>query len=171
MEAGLPQGFEAPLYVADVHEDVARGLVAQLSEVGVRLKLKVVPQNEFYDRWAAEEEELTIFGWQAATGDASGSFDPLLHSPGQGYGRFNRFAYANPALGALVELSDRIQGPKERGEILARAARIARDDLPVLPLVVRDDLYAARSGLAWTPRLDRRVRAFDVRPRPDSAAP
>jgi peptide/nickel transport system substrate-binding protein len=156
--------------VADVHEDLARGIVAQLAEVGVRLKLKVVPQNEFYDRWAAEEEELTVFGWQAATGDASGSFDPLLHSPGQGYGRFNRFAYANPALDSLIELSERIQDPKERGDVLARAARLARDDLPVLPLVVRDDLYAARPDLVWSPRLDRRVRAFDVTPRKRGSA-
>jgi peptide/nickel transport system substrate-binding protein len=169
-EAGYPQGFEAPLSVADVHEDLARGVVSQLGEVGVRLKLIVVPQNEFYDRWAGEETELTVFGWQASTGDASGSFDPLLHSPGQGYGRFNHFAYSNPALDDLIELSDRIQAPKERGEILARAARLTRDDVPVLPLVVRDDLYAVGTGLDWSPRLDRRVRAFDVKPRASRGA-
>jgi peptide/nickel transport system substrate-binding protein len=169
-EAGLREGFEAPLYVADLHEDLARGIITQLGEVGVRLKLKVVPQNEFYDRWTAADAELTVFGWQASTGDASGAFEPLLHSPGQGYGRFNRFAYANPALDSLIELSEQIQDPKGRGDVLARAAGLARDDLPVLPLAVLDDLYAVRPGLDWSPRLDRRVCAFDVKPRPPGPA-
>ena len=35
-------------------------------------------------------------------------------------------------------------------------------DLPMVPLVVPDDLYVLRRNVRWTPRLDGRVLAADL---------
>jgi ABC-type oligopeptide transport system substrate-binding subunit len=61
----------------------------------------------------------------------------------------------------LIEQSDRTLDPAARLETLTRAQELLRQDLPFIPLALRFDLYAVRSGLRWTPRPDRRVRAFD----------
>jgi peptide/nickel transport system substrate-binding protein len=165
-EAGFPSGIEVPLLASDANADIAEALAAQLAGIGIRLKLDLLPQSGFYERWVADEVPLSVFGWAAATGDASDTFEALLHSPGEGRGRFNRFGYSNPKVDSLIEMSDQEQRPKDRQDLLARVAQAVHDDLPVVPLALSDDLYAIRQGLEFHPRLDRRVRAFEVRPIP-----
>lgn len=166
VEAGYASGIEVPLLASDANSDIAEAVAAQLTGIGIRLKLDLLPQSRFYERWVGDEVPMSVFGWAAATGDASGTFEALLHTPDDGHGRFNRFGYSNKTLDGLVEMSDQEQRPKERQEALARAAEAIRDDLPVVPLALVDDLYAIRQGLEFHPRLDRRVRAFEVRPAP-----
>jgi peptide/nickel transport system substrate-binding protein len=166
VEAGFPAGIEVPLLASDANADIAEALAAQLAGIGIRLKPDLLPQSRFYERWVADEVPLSVFGWAAATGDASDTFEALLHSPGEGHGRFNRFGYSNPKVDALIEMSDQEQRPKERQDLLARVAQAVHDDLPIVPLALSDDLYAIRQGLEFHPRLDRRVRAFEVRPVP-----
>jgi peptide/nickel transport system substrate-binding protein len=165
-EAGFPSGIEVPLVLSDANADVGQALTAQLAGIGIRLKLQVLAQSAFYERWVADETPMSLFGWAAATGDASGTFEALLHSPGEGFGRFNRFAYSNPRLDRLIESSDQEPRTKERQDLLAQAAEVVQDEIPLVPLVLRDDLYAVRAGLEFHPRLDRRVRAFELRPIP-----
>jgi peptide/nickel transport system substrate-binding protein len=155
-----------PLLASDTNTDIADALAAQLTGIGIRLKVEVLPLSRFYERWVADEVPMSLFGWAAATGDASGTFEALLHSPGETYGRFNRFSYSNAAIDRLIEMSDQEQRAKERQDFLARAAEVVQDEKPVIPLVLRDDLYAVRQGLEFRPRLDRRVRAFEIRPAP-----
>lgn len=165
-EAGFSSGIEVPLLASDANADIAEALAAQLAGIGIRLKLDLLPQSRFYERWVADEVPLSVFGWAAATGDASGTFEALLHSPGEAHGRFNRFGYSNATLDGLIEMSDQEQRPKERQELLARVAETVHDEAPIVPLALSDDLYAIRRGLEFHPRLDRRVRAFEVRPAP-----
>jgi len=152
------------LLVADAHQEVGLEVALQLQELGLAVVPTTLPQKEFYERWSREEFPLSVIGWSTTTGDASGSYEPLLHSPVEGFGRFNRFAYSNPRLDQLIELSDQAQNPEDRREPLTAAARIVQEDLPILPLALRYDLYAGRKDLDWRPRLDRRIRAFEVRP-------
>jgi peptide/nickel transport system substrate-binding protein len=166
--AGLGDA-EIPLLSADSNAEVAQEVARQLQEIGLHVKLSVLPQMEFYDRWTREEMTLCVFGWASTTGDASGSFEPLIHSPGDGFGRFNRWGYANPRLDRLIEESAQALAPEERRDPLTMAAQIVQEDLPVIPLVLRYDLYAVRKDLDWRPRLDRHVSAFDVKPLPGAA--
>jgi peptide/nickel transport system substrate-binding protein len=162
--AGFKHGLSAPLFVQSNHADVAHGVAAQLAEIGVHFDLNVVPQKDFYERWSSEELPASVFGWSAATGDASAAFEPLLHSPSAGLGRFNRFGYENPRLDELIAQADAARSPEDRRVPLDEAARLVQTDWPVIPLALRHDLYAVRTDLEFRPRLDRRVRAMDVRP-------
>ncbi len=171
VESGFKHGLSAPLYVQSNHSDVARGAAAQLAEVGVHLDLTVVPQKDFYERWSTEEVPASVFGWSAATGDASAAFEPLLHSPTNGLGRFNRFGYQNPALDRLIATAHEARTPEDRRVPLDEAARVVQADWPVIPLVLRHDLYAVRADLEFRPRLDRHLRAMDVRPAQPAGSP
>lgn len=154
-----PMSLLLPDYLRGVGVEVAR----QLAEIGVHAELIVLPFSAFNDRWARGDVPLTLFGWGAATGDASDFLDALVHSREGGYGRSNYSGYANPEMDRLIELSDRTLDPATRHDLVTRAQEMLRTDVPFVPLVLRDDLYAIRRGLAWTPRPDRRVRAFDFR--------
>jgi len=164
--AGLTRGFESEILLPDYMQGIVDELRRQLAPLGIRLKPLVFPFSEFNARWRRDEVPLALFGWGAGTGDASDFFDALLHSPGAAYGRSNRFGYASEEMDRLIELSDRTLDPAARQETLTRAQRILRRDIPMLPLVLRNDLYALRKGLTWTPRPDRRIRAFDFRVAP-----
>jgi peptide/nickel transport system substrate-binding protein len=162
-EAGQPRGFESDVLLPDYFRGAAEVLRSQLAPLGIRLRPVVLPFAEFNEKWRTEEIPLTLVGWGAGTGDASDFFDALLHSPENGYGRSNRFGYSNPEMDRLIELSDRTLDPAARHDSLTKAQEILRRDLPLLPLALRYDLYAVRRDLVWTPRPDRRVRAFDFK--------
>jgi peptide/nickel transport system substrate-binding protein len=170
-QAGFEEGLSAPLLVQSNHADVARGVVAQLAAIGVRFDLEVVPQKDFYERWSTEELPASVFGWSAATGDASSAFEPLLHSPTGAFGRFNRVGYENPRLDQLVGLADEASNADDRRTHLDEAARLVQTDWPVIPIALRHDLYAVRADLDFRPRLDRYLRAKDVRPIAPGSAP
>lgn len=46
--------------------------------------------------------------------------------------------------------------------LLADVADAVHDDVPVVPLYRQTDLYAVATGLEFTPRIDRRIRAADM---------
>jgi len=154
---GSPIPMIFPEYMRGVAAEIAR----QMAALGVRLTLEELSFAAFNDRWARGDVPLTLFGWGAGTGDASEIFDALVHSPESGFGRSNYFGYSNAEMDRLIELSDRTLDPAARHESLTKAQELLWQDLPFIPLALRFDLYAVRRDLAWTPRPDRRVRAFD----------
>jgi peptide/nickel transport system substrate-binding protein len=163
-EAGFAGGLETSAVLPDYLRGAAGEIQRQLADVGIRLRLVALPLPRFNERWAREEDGLAIFSWGAGTGDISDLLDALLHSRQNGFGKSNHFGYVSARLDPLIELSDRTLDPAVRLDLLTSAQEIIREDLPVMPVVLRLDLYAARSDLEWFPRPDRRVRAFDARP-------
>lgn len=162
-EAGVGSGFETSILLPDYLRGVADVVQKRLAPLGIRLTPDVLPFTDFNRKWRSEDVPMTLFGWGAGTGDASDFLDALLHSARNGYGRSNRFGYADPEMDRLIELSDRTLDPAARHDSITRAQEILRRDLPIVPLVLRYDLYALRRNLVWTPRPDRRVRAFDFK--------
>jgi peptide/nickel transport system substrate-binding protein len=156
-------GARGPLEMIfpDYLRGVAEEIVREMGALGLRVSPIELPFASFNARWARGDTPLTLFGWGAGTGDASDFFDALVHSPERGFGRSNYFGYASSGMDGLIEQSDRTLDPAARLETLTRAQELLRQDLPFIPLALRFDLYAVRSGLRWTPRPDRRVRAFD----------
>jgi peptide/nickel transport system substrate-binding protein len=157
--AGEPLEMIFPDYLRGVAAEIVR----QLGALGLRLSPTELPFASFNARWARGDTPLVLFGWGAGTGDASDLLDALVHSPENGFGRSDYFGYANPEMDRLIELSDRTLDPAARQEALTKAQELLREDQPFIPLALRFDLYAVRKGLRWTPRPDRRLRAFDFR--------
>lgn len=168
-EAGFPDGFSVdldfPIGKYRGAELVAAELVRQLLPVGIRLRLRPQAPEAFFDRIARRDTSLYLIGWIGTSGDAGPSYEYLLHTARGGFGRDNGGGYSEPELDRLVEQA-RPLGPTDRLPLLRRVAEIVHRDKPVVPLYRAADVYALDRRLEFTPRLDRRIRAAEIRWRP-----
>ncbi len=165
-EAGFASGFDVDLEFMPqkyrAMEAVARAIAADLSAVGIRARLLPRTPSEMLARVERQQTALYLLGWISDNGDGRMSYEYLLHSPIAGFGLDNGGGYSNPEVDALIERSlARLDG-LDRRAVLSRLARLIYDDVPVLPLYRQADLYALDAGLDFRPRLDRRVRAYDM---------
>jgi peptide/nickel transport system substrate-binding protein len=162
-EAGHPQGFRARLDMATARLPVARVLQEHLRAVGVELDLNPLEGDGVYQMAETGKSNLFLMGWDCSTGEASEFYEFGLHTPAGQYGKGNYGGYSNPAIDSIAETNGAILDQRARRRLLQKAAVIAMEDLPVLPLWVRDDVYGVRSDLTFRPRADAAVRLADVR--------
>jgi peptide/nickel transport system substrate-binding protein len=140
----------------------------QLAEAGIRVRLAPQPWALLLRRRASGEARLSYGTFLCDSGDASDLFDSSLHSrdAARGFGDSNRLGYANAALDSLIEAAEAETSLPGRQETLHRCMRLVLEDQVFVPVLVRDDVYAARAGVTWTRRVDGRVPASDLRREP-----
>lgn len=172
-EAGYPDGFAVRLdapndrYVNDAR--IAQAVAGQLARIGIRVDVQARPKAIFFEDEQQGRCSFFLIGWTNPNGDASGTFEYLLHTrqPERGLGVSNYSShYSNPELDALTEQAMRTLDRAERERILQRAMRLAMEDLPHIPLHFQVDLYGVSERLEWSPRADTRLRGADMRFRP-----
>ncbi len=164
-EAGHPGGMDATLVLPDTQAVLGMRLGELLGEAGIRVRVESLPWDDYYSRWLRHELDLSAFAFSAGTGDASDLLDSVFHSPSASSGALNTSGYSSVAFDRLVDEAGRLLDPYQRRKLMREALALLREDLPAIPLVARSNLYAVSDGIAWTARLDRRVRAQDMRPR------
>ena len=162
-EAGHPHGFRARLDLATARLPAARVIQEQLRAVGVELDLNPSEKDGVYQLAMAGKSNLFLIGWDCSTGEASEFYEFCLHTPAGHYGKGNYGGYSNPTIDEIAETNGAILDQRARRRLLQKAAVIAMEDLPVLPLWVRDDVYGVRADLTFRPRADAAVRLADVR--------
>ena len=174
-EAGYPDGFEVRLdgpndrYVNDSR--IMQAIAGQLARVGIRVSVDARPKTIFFEDEEQERCSFFLIGWANTNGDASGTFEYLLHTndPSLQLGDSNNSTrYSNPELDALIEEAGRTVNREEREGLLHRCMQIAMEDLPQIPLHFQVDLYGSSEQLEWTPRQDRRLKAWTMRWRTDN---
>jgi peptide/nickel transport system substrate-binding protein len=153
--------LSAELVLSQRVESVGRAVARQLAEAGVTLTPRVLTQGQFYERFSKEAIPLALHSYAASTGDAGNSLAAMLHTRTEESGTFNLSSYSNALLDHLIERADQELDPASRRSTLESAMRLVADEVPVVPLVVRNDLYAIRKDLAWRPAAFR-LRAIDV---------
>jgi peptide/nickel transport system substrate-binding protein len=168
--AGFRGGLDLTLdYVTGRYrgmDQVAAAVASDLRAVGIEAALRPASLAAFRQQ-VSERKETALFlvNWLSATGDAGAVLSVLVHSPaGRERGLYS--AYSNPAVDRLIDESYGPVAADQRRELLKSAAELVRKDVAVVPLYRQWDLYAVSAGLDFTPRLDRRIRAFEVRWRP-----
>jgi peptide/nickel transport system substrate-binding protein len=168
--AGFSRGFRVgvdfmPRKYRAMERVVAR-LQADLRTVGVTLVPRPSEPAVMLRRVEGRDVSAYVLGWISDLGDAVLSYEYLLHTPRDGFGVTNGGGYADARLDALVLSAGGRLTPRQRRERLAEAARLVREQVPLLPLYRQVDVYAAAAWLEFTPRLDRRVRLAALRVRP-----
>jgi peptide/nickel transport system substrate-binding protein len=161
-EAGLAQGFDLEIEHRE-GRDVTL-LARQLAAGGIRVRGRSRPWVEMYPRLQSGEVPVYLGTWVCTSGDASDLLDRKLHTPDveHGWGDANWNGYANERLDRLIEQSQLLLNPLERGSLLKRAMAEAAQDLVYLPLYSDAAVYALRSDLQWSPRRDGRVYAHET---------
>ena len=78
-----------------------------------------------------------------------------------GDGTVNRGHYSNAEVDALIKEAYTEMDDTKRGELVAKAEKIARDDYAYIPLHFEQDTYAIKDTLDYTPRMNKYVLAWE----------
>jgi len=161
-EAGVPPGFEVEMEFREGRNGVP--IQSQLAAAGLRVRLRPRPWKEMIDRLVAGQVSFYYGAYAADTGDAGDILRTLLASPASGGGGA-RIGYSSPELDRLLGAADHAPEVRERRAMLEKAMALAMSDLPVVPLIIPEDLYGLGPGVEWTPRPDGRFDARELRRR------
>lgn len=162
-QAGFSAGLKLTLEMSATAWPVGQELISQLKEVGIDLKVDTVSWERLYNDISKGRARFYLMGFGFGYGDASEILNEL-HSPAQsGLGANNSIGYSNRAMDLLLEAADREFDPAQRQALLKRAVRLTTEELPYIPLYVREFCYGLRQGLEWSPRSDGLVLAAEFR--------
>lgn len=160
--AGYPHGFSVTLN--SNFPAVAKAVKEQLARVGVEVTVKRSSGPQTFRALRKLEVTMYLAGVFAPTADASDLFDAKIHTrdPASGYGGGNYSGYSNPTLDQLIERTATTEGMEPRRAALEQSMRVIMRDLPMIPLYIGRDVYAASAGLYFQPRLDERLVFFGM---------
>ena len=103
-----------------------------------------------------------LMGWLGTSGDAGMTYDILLRTPGEGFGRQNGAAFTDAEFDGLLAEASRAMQLARRRDLLERAGRRVSALVPVVPLYRERDLYGLVEDLELSPRADRSLIGGDT---------
>jgi peptide/nickel transport system substrate-binding protein len=167
-EGGFPQGFQMTLYTSnDSIPNSARAVqaIAQMwQRIGVRATIETMPHTMFSRRRAQLELPAFLADW-SGRGVLIQTLASLMHTRESGFGAANRVRYSNLELDALIRSAIGDFDLERRTATLLRAARLARDDAGLVPVVFTVNTRAARrGGVTYRPRMDNFTLATHASP-------
>ena len=164
--AGYPTGFSSRLtYSRGSSSDVTARLVSEmLGRLGIRLTVEAAEWGEMVSGWRAGRLPFFLSGWRFDNGDATSFLRDCLvtRDPKRGAGSYNP-GFSSPELDRLVEEQERAFPSDEKLRHYERVMRLLLREMPVVPLYHRVNLFGVAERLRWTPRLDGKLLAAEVR--------
>ncbi len=163
-EAGLSGGFDAVLRTRHILDEPARLVAAELDALGVRVRVEALPDAEFFEGLRRGEASLWLDRVACISGDAYEFLADFLHSrdAARRLGSSNDFGFADAELDRNIERSAEIEDDMERRDALNGLMARVMEELPVLPLFVDRDVYVHEPRIAFAPRYDGEIRAYEV---------
>jgi peptide/nickel transport system substrate-binding protein len=167
-EAGWGEGFRIVLHATGdryPNDSAVAQVVAQMwTRIGLKAEVEALPGAVFFTR--ASKQEFSAFAAQYGAEEAANSLRALVASwdPAKGFGTANRTRYTNPVVDSLLTESLVTMDDELRDQKLTRAINFAMGDTPLIPVFYPIFDFAAKKGLAVTPRAQRRFNAMMVAP-------
>lgn len=168
-EAGYPDGFEVTLdapndrYMND--GQIAQAVAGFLEKVGIKVNLNLMPKANFfsYIKPAENNSMFLMTGWADSSGEGLSLLQDMLYTFDReaGVGTVNRGHYSNAEVDALIDQAFNELDETKRGELVAEADKIAREDYAYIPLHFEQDTYAIKDTLNYTPRMNKYVFAWE----------
>jgi peptide/nickel transport system substrate-binding protein len=177
-EAGLPNGFKATLhaptgrYVNDAR--IAEAIAQMWTRIGIDATFEAIPVATYFGRALSggpdktPEFSITMWGSSVASGDVSSVLKPLMmtFNRDKGSGTVNAARHANPAFDALIDRALATIDLETRRRLYVEATELITRDAAYIPLHYQINVWAARKGLAVTPRTDEMTMAMSIRALP-----
>ncbi len=160
-EAGYPDGFKTTILAMPSHVRVAKVLAHFLAAIGINATVFEEAQDRFLPRVQSGDFEIYCAGWVFTPGNIAQSYHQLLGSTPPGLSNYGR--YANPALDMLLASIEREPSATKRDDLTRSATRMVHDDAALIPLFHTWSRWIIRDGVILAPRMDRGLRAADVR--------
>jgi len=153
-----PITFDVPSGVYLNGEEVVQVVASQLEEIGLKTRIVEMPFSSFMDKYLKTHElaPLSLLSMAWPTIDADGLL--TLFAPG------NLYAYWDDAdFGKALTEGRSTMDKNQRLAAYEKATRIMCDEAPALFLYTQPATFGVSKRIAWTPRGDDWVRAFDMR--------
>ena len=135
--AGIPP---IPLYYRQGQPELEKtvSLIQQMwsDTLGLQVKPQVTEWGAMLDREDKGSLECYHIRWAADYLDSQDFYSLLLHTSGPE----NHVAYSNPKFDALCDAADASQNPAPRRALYRQAARIAAEEVPLIPLYYQQDV-------------------------------
>jgi peptide/nickel transport system substrate-binding protein len=169
-EAGYPDGFGLTIhapnnrYVNDAK--IAQAVAQMLTRVGIDTKVVAMPSATYFTQATDLKFSFMLLGWSTGTGEASSALKALVmtYNRDKGFGTANRGRYSNAKVDALTEDALMTVDDVKREAYLQRATELAIHDTGIVPLHFQVNLWAARDGIAYVPRVDENTLAWKFVP-------
>lgn len=168
-EAGFGDGFRLTLHATSDRyprdRDIAQAVAQTWSRIGLQVSLEAVPGAMFFGQ--ASQQRYSAFIAQFGTDEASQPLRGLIHTfdAERGLGTANRVRYSNNQVDELIRTALSEMDRDRRRTVLHRAAEMAMQDQALIPVFYPSWTYAAKAGLAVTPRPERLFNSLMIRPR------
>ncbi|MBM3600866.1 MAG: ABC transporter substrate-binding protein [Alphaproteobacteria bacterium] len=163
-EAGHEKGFQLTIhttnnrYINDAR--TAQTIAQMVSRIGIKVNVTALPVAVYFG--AARKNEYTFpqVGWGNLTGDAAQVLREALKT-----GFINNYGrWSNPAFDRLLDQADNEIDMATREDLLRQATRIAINDVAIIPTHWQVNVWAAKKGLRYVPRIDELTYAMMVEP-------
>jgi ABC-type transport system substrate-binding protein len=163
-EAGYGRGFDLKFELSTSAALSTGPVIArQLGRIGVRIEVAGMEWTGFTQRLKRRESQFYLIGWACSSGDASDLYNACLHTKtAAGYGYANHSGYSNPKVDRLIERSNRTLNHKERIGLLHLVQEAVMEDMPLMPLYIRNRAYGVSRRINFTPRQDARIKLMEI---------
>ncbi|WP_457281998.1 ABC transporter substrate-binding protein [Polaromonas sp. P5_D5] len=165
-EAGYPSGFKVVLhctndrYLNDAR--VCEAIAQMLTQAGIKTDTRTLPYANFITRATSggaggePEFSLAMCGIGAVLGDSLEPYTAVVHTfdKALGTGANNYGRYSNKEFDAAIRSASKTLSEKEREELLRTAARVAAEDVAIVPVHNAKVAWGLRKGLSMSPRSD-----------------
>lgn len=143
--------------------EIAKRIAADMKKLGFTVKLRPLGGREFIDVLHSGKSDMYLLGWKSEFGDAIDFYKVVAHSKSGRLGEFNAGNYSNAKVDSLIAKSDNTWSPLERVKILQQIMEIILvDDALGYPLFETQIIYAVRSGINFSPRIDGYVYVSEI---------
>lgn len=163
--AGLPGGFAVTLvHSPGTSSEITAGLVqGMLGRVGIRVTLVSPDWGEMVAAWRSGRLPFFLSGWRFENGDAASFLRDCLLSrdAASGAGSYNP-GLSSPALDRLIHENERTFGSVEKLAHYETVMRLLLEEMPLVPLYHRVNLFGVSERVRWEPRLDGKLLAAEV---------
>ncbi|MBC7121432.1 MAG: ABC transporter substrate-binding protein [Candidatus Methanosuratus sp.] len=154
-EAGYPEGFEVALdcpndrYVND--DEICQAVSSMWAKVGVKAKLSAQTKTIHFKKVETGQCDIWLLGYATLPlFDSYGWLSQVLSSPRKNRGNWNPGGYVNLKVEELVDkISVELDEPR-RLKMISEAFKLAKDDVPLIPLHQQPLCWAVRSGINVT---------------------
>ena len=113
---------------------------------GIDLIIEPVEWGTYLEKSAIGQHELILGGWFPGTNDSDIVLYPLYHTDARGAAG-NRSFYSNPEYDKLAEEGRLETDMEKRAEIYRQAQAILEEDLPLIPILRKNELVGMRKNI------------------------
>jgi peptide/nickel transport system substrate-binding protein len=136
-----------------------------ISHIGIKMNVETMPRSVFFPKATnhASDERFSfmMLGWgNSSTGDA-GVVPNVIHTfdRARGLGTWNLGHYSNPENDKVIEAAISTTDIQNRYDGLARAMKLAMDDVALIPLYTQSVVVGVRKGMTYSTWANERTNA------------